>query len=330
MKRLLFAGVLLCLPFVVFAQTMNVHTTGGTTAYGIASIDSITFTTGYSTNNIVFTSNRDGNNEIYVMNTDGSGQTRLTNDAADDYAPRWSPDGSKIAFCSNRPGTHEVYIMDADGANVTKVTTNSGVDYISGTTWYPDGQHLAYSAKNNDVYNLYKIKIDGTGKDSVMYSTFDNHWPDLNQAGTKFTMLRCAPYNAYTSEIYTCNTDSSNMQQLTFTATGSYPPYNNSHSSWSPNSNKITFVSSRDYGDTPQQIYTMNSDSTNQINITNFSSGTYPNARCELPKYSPDGTKIIFNTDKDGNHEIYIMNSDGSSQTRITNNTSSDRMADWR
>ena len=32
---------------------------------------------------------RDGNFEIYVMKVDGSGQTRLTNNAADDEWPSW-------------------------------------------------------------------------------------------------------------------------------------------------------------------------------------------------------------------------------------------------
>jgi len=40
---------------------------------------------------IAFASARDGNWEIYVMNADGSGQTRLTNNPAEDAMPAWSP-----------------------------------------------------------------------------------------------------------------------------------------------------------------------------------------------------------------------------------------------
>jgi sugar lactone lactonase YvrE len=40
---------------------------------------------------IAFTSDRDGNREIYVMNADGSGQTNVTHDPADDFAPAWQP-----------------------------------------------------------------------------------------------------------------------------------------------------------------------------------------------------------------------------------------------
>ena len=57
---------------------------------------------------IAFQSDRDGNFEIYVMNADGSGQTRLTNNNAEDWEPNWSPDGTKIVFVSNCDGNFEI------------------------------------------------------------------------------------------------------------------------------------------------------------------------------------------------------------------------------
>jgi TolB protein len=40
---------------------------------------------------IIFWSSRDGNAELYVMNADGTGQTRLTDNPADDSAPMLQP-----------------------------------------------------------------------------------------------------------------------------------------------------------------------------------------------------------------------------------------------
>ena len=49
------------------------------------------------------------------MNADGTAQTRLTNNAASDAYPVFSPDGQKIAFTSTRDGNSEIYVMNADG-----------------------------------------------------------------------------------------------------------------------------------------------------------------------------------------------------------------------
>ncbi len=45
--------------------------------------------------------------------------------------------------------------------------------------------------------------------------------------------------------------------------------------------------------------------------------------------YSPDGNKIIFESNRDGNWEIYIMDSNGANQKRLTMNTYSDRRPSW-
>jgi Tol biopolymer transport system component len=48
------------------------------------------------------------------------------------------------------------------------------------------------------------------------------------------------------------------------------------------------------------------------------------------PAWSPDGTKIAFDSMRDGNAEIYIMNADGSAQTRITQNSAGDMFTVWQ
>ncbi len=69
------------------------------------------------------------------MNADGSDQTRLTNNAAHDYSPTWSPDGAKIAFTSYRDGNAEIYVMNTDGSGVTRLTNNAAIDFAP--TWSP-------------------------------------------------------------------------------------------------------------------------------------------------------------------------------------------------
>lgn len=46
---------------------------------------------------------------------------------------------------------------------------------------------------------------------------------------------------------------------------------------------------------------------------------TTGNASSSFPSWSPDGSKIAFSSDRDGNYEIYVMNAhDGSNVIRLT------------
>jgi WD40-like Beta Propeller Repeat len=47
------------------------------------------------------------------------------------------------------------------------------------------------------------------------------------------------------------------------------------------------------------------------------------------PDWSPDGTKIVFVSSRDGNAEIYAMNGDGSNETRLTTNLETDSDPVW-
>ena len=69
------------------------------------------------------------------MNADGSNIHNLTNNAAEDTLPCWSPDGSKIAFSSSRDGNSDIYTMNADGSNVNRLTNNPSLELEC--TWGP-------------------------------------------------------------------------------------------------------------------------------------------------------------------------------------------------
>ena len=52
-------------------------------------------------------------------------------------------------------------------------------------------------------------------------------------------------------------------------------------------------------------------------------------ARDSYPKVSPDGTKIVFVSNRDGVAEIYVMNADGGDAKRITFNTTQELVPCW-
>ena len=89
-------------------------------------------------------------------------------------------------------------------------------------------------------------------------------------------------------------------------------PESDLYPAWSP-TNLIAFNS---YRDGNWEIYLMNTNGTNQKNLTNNSTGDDL-----FPAWSPDGSKIAFQSNRDGAYEVYVMNADGTGQTRLTLNT---------
>jgi Tol biopolymer transport system component len=47
------------------------------------------------------------------------------------------------------------------------------------------------------------------------------------------------------------------------------------------------------------------------------------------PDWSPDGSRIVFESNRDGNFEIYIMDIAGNNQQRLTDHPSRDIMPSW-
>ncbi len=74
---------------------------------------------------IAFHSIQAGTWDIWIMNADGTGATRLTDEAGDDFGPRFSPNGGRIAFSSSRDGDFEICVVNSDGTGFTPLTHTS-------------------------------------------------------------------------------------------------------------------------------------------------------------------------------------------------------------
>jgi serine/threonine protein kinase len=84
----------------------------------------------------------------------------------------------------------------------------------------------------------------------------------------------------------------------------------------------IAFSSDRDDG-VLLQIWTMRPDGTNLRQLT-FGPGNKTQ-----PRWAPDGQRLAFVSDIDGNQEIYLMNADGSHITNLTNDSNNDYDPAW-
>ncbi|PYS21235.1 MAG: hypothetical protein DMF72_18040 [Acidobacteria bacterium] len=146
------------------------------------------------------------NKEIYVMNSDGSSQTRLTNDLANDDAPSWSPDGTKIVWRTDRERdccdpSAQVWTMNADGSNQVDVSNDGNGDYVA--SWTSGSSNQLPIANANGTYS-------GILAQNVPFRSAGSYDPDgtvisyLWNFGDGVTSSSVAPTHAYaTAGTYT-------------------------------------------------------------------------------------------------------------------------------
>ena len=75
-----------------------------------------------------------------------------------------------------------------------------------------------------------------------------------------------------------------------------------------PTTEKIVFMSKRDGN---AEIYSMNPDGSEQINLTQHPAADYN------PAWSPNGKQILFSSDRDGIFDLYLMDPDGTNVQKV-------------
>lgn len=115
------------------------------------------------------------------------------------------------------------------------------------------------------------------------------------------------------------------VARLTFATSREFEP------AWSPDGRTIAFASGRAGARgplgpraLPASIYVLDAGSHGQVRRLTYSS-SYDGD----PAYSPDGSKILFVSDRSGDSDIYSMNADGSHQTRLTHSGQLDDRPSW-
>jgi TolB protein len=95
------------------------------------------------------------------MNNDGSNQVILTNTAASDSSPAWSPDANYIAYKTNTTGsTISLSVMRANGSQSIRLTPDS-ID-VDEYTWSSTSTRIAFTGIEDGIYDIYTVNIDGS------------------------------------------------------------------------------------------------------------------------------------------------------------------------
>ena len=202
-------------------------------------------------------------------------------------------------------------------------TLSSRTSRLASQQLATDGGRIAFASERE----IFLMNSDGSGLVQLTYSASDvfNYQPALSPDGTRVAF---ATFQGSQAGIKIIDVDGSGLRTLT---TNNFT--RDSEPAWSPDGQKIAFV--RGFDPTsegvanlsdcaPARIYVTEADGvfTNPINLT-------PDQNATDPAWSPDGTRIAFASNLDGNYDIYSMASDGTDVQQLTQTDEQEAEPAW-
>ena len=259
-----------------------------------------------------------GNHEIYVTNVGGSETVQVTHMLSDfDFHPSWSPDGTKILFVKRwYEGTDttkvksDIFTVKPDGTDLQQLTNDGS--FKDEPVWSPDGTKIVFmgsiDAGDDTDSEIHVMNSDGSGQTILTNSDQLDESPAWSPNGQDILFL--SNRGDGIRRLYRMNSDGSNVLPLANIPNidAFLPGFKHFDSVSGSN---IAFIQSFENSVfNPTDIYTMHSDGSSQINLTN--DPVYNN---EDPEWSPDGSKILYLRQlfPAGFTELVVINADGTS-----------------
>ena len=251
---------------------------------------------------------RAGISELWAVKL-ATGEKRLLF-KGDAVQPRWSPHGHRIVYWgfSKETTQRDIWTIPASGGEPLAVTSDAQLDW--NPVWSPDGKYLYFSSDRGGSLNLWRVPMDeasgkvlGSPEPITTPSAFVAHL-SVSSDGRRIA--------------YAALTTTGNVQKVAFDST--LGAVKETPARITSGSNVIANQDVSRDGEFlvfstvfPQEdLFISRSDGSGLRQLTN------DEARDRGPRWSPDGNRIAFYSNRGGNYQAWAINPDGSGLQQLT------------
>ncbi len=252
---------------------------------------------------------------LFLLSLQTEEKRRLTERA--DTHPAVSPDGRTLAFTN---GGTDIYVLRLSEGYVPQGTPErlaSVGDMWVGLGWAPDGRDLIFTAGTWASSALWRMttSVPSTVR-RLAFAPEDCCYPTVSRHGNRLAYaVRKFDSNIWRIELTGHDSKpGGSLRLISSTRQEACPAY-------SPDGRKIAFFSDRSGA---YELWVCDSDGSNTVQLT--SCGGVDNG----PRWSPDGSAIVF-TVFDGRYQsIYLVSANGGIPRRVTNDPAvEDKWPSW-
>lgn len=258
--------------------------------------------------------------------------TQLTNHVKENNfyntSPAISPQGDKVAFISDRDDYFDVYVISTIDNKIKKIVDGQRTKNFEelhlltpGMSWSPDGKKIALAVKSGERDAIYLVDVNTGDEEKLEFDLEGIFSVDWSRQGDKLAFVG----NTTTqSDIFIYNLKTKELTNLTNDI------FSDSDPAFSPDGKKVFFVSDRrqytdaqllpkkfsmvNFNYSQLDIYAVTVESKNIERITSYEESDETN-----PLLSPDGTKMLYVSDRNGIGNVYERNLITGEDRPITN-----------
>ncbi|MDA2924270.1 serine/threonine-protein kinase [Acidobacteria bacterium AH-259-L09] len=240
--------------------------------------------------------------DIHLVLVSGGEPRPLTHDNRRVLGLAWTADGREIVFSSDREGSRRLWRISIAGGAPKPLGIGEDAHWPVVSR---QGHRLAYtqSRPDPDIWRTAgpRATDSSVSPKKLIYSTREEHHPQFSPDGKRIAFSSNRSGN---SEIWLCDADGSNPEQLTFFGGAGSPR-------WSPDGRQIAFDSAQEGN---KDIYLLAVEGGLPRRLTTETSADV------RPSWSKDGHWIYFGSNRSGDWQVWKVSADGASAVQVTKN----------